>query len=340
MMRVGIVGATGLVGGKVLEILQERKFPVSELRLLATARSAGAVMTAFGRETKVAEVGPDSFRGLDLCFFAVSNDASRELAPRAVEQGAVAIDKSNAFRMDPAVPLVVPEVNAADLRRQRGIIASPNCSTIQLVVALKPIEDIAGIRRVVAATYQSVSGSGKDAMDELRVQTGEVLRGEPARPVVYPTRIAFNLIPQIDAFGPDGYTGEEWKMALETRKILGRPDLDVSATCVRVPVTVAHSEAVLIETERPLTPEAARELLSKAPSVMVIDDTAAGAYTTPAEAAGSDLVFVSRIRRDLSSPNGLWIWIVADNLRKGAATNAVQIAESLVAQHLMGRPAL
>lgn len=338
-MRVGIVGASGLVGRKVLEILEERKFPVTELRLLATARGAGAAVSAFGRQVQIEELGPDSFRGLDLCFLAVSGDVSRVLTPRAIEQGAVVIDKSNAFRMDPAVPLVVPEVNAADLRRHRGIVASPNCSTIQLVVALKPLADSAGIRRAIVSTYQSVSGSGKDALQELEVQTGDVLAGGPARPSVYPTQIAFNLIPQIDAFGADDYTGEEWKLTLETRKILGRPDLGVSATCVRVPVPVAHSEAVLVETERPLTAEAARELLRKAPSVTVVDDPATGAYATPAHVAGSDLVHVSRIRRDLSSTNGLWLWVVADNLRKGAATNAVQIAESLLAQNLMRRSA-
>lgn len=334
-MRVGIVGATGLVGSKVIELLSERKFPVSELRLLATARSAGTVMRAFDRDIVVEEVVADSFRGLDLCFFAVSSDVSRELAPRAVEQGAVVIDKSNAFRMDPRVPLVVPEVNADHLQRHRGIIASPNCSTIQMVVALKPIEDNAGISRVVVATYQSVSGSGKEAMEELRSQTGDLLQGLPATPAAYARQIAFNLIPQIDAFMAEDYTGEEWKMTLETRKILDRPDLHVSATCVRVPVFVAHSEAVLVETRQPLSPAAARELLRRAPSVTVVDDPAGAQYAVPADAAGSDLVYVSRIRRDLSCPNGLWMWVVADNLRKGAATNAVQIAESLLAQHLI-----
>lgn len=335
-MRVGIVGATGLVGRKVIDVLIEREFPLSELRLLATARSAGSTARALDRDIIVSEIGLDSFAGLDICFFAAGDDASREFAPRAVAAGAVVIDKSNAFRLDPGVPLVVPEVNAADLKRHRGIVASPNCSTIQLVVALKPIEDRAGIRRVTVATYQSVSGSGKDAVDELLQQTRDILGGKPACHAVYPRQIAFNLIPQIDAFGPDDYTGEEWKLTLETRKILGRPDLAIAATCVRAPVEVAHSEAVLVETARALTPPEVRELLRGAPSVAVVDNPAGREFVTPVDAAGSDLVWVSRIRRDLSSENGLWLWVVADNLRKGAATNAVQIAESLVAQHLIG----
>jgi aspartate-semialdehyde dehydrogenase len=272
---------------------------------------------------------------VDVCFFAATTDASKHYGPIAVSNGAVVIDKSNAFRMDPAVPLVVPEVNAHHLRRHKGIIASPNCSTIQMVVALKPVLDAAGIERIIVSTYQSVSGTGKEAIEELRTQTAEVLAGQPARPGVYDRQIAFNLIAQIDSFGQGDYTGEEWKMVHETRKIFDLPGLPVTATCVRVPVYVSHSEAVLVETKLPLTVARAREVLANAPSVVLVDDPKTQAFSTPKDAEGSDKVFVSRVRKDLSSERGLWMWVVSDNLRKGAATNAVQIAESLVAQALL-----
>jgi aspartate-semialdehyde dehydrogenase len=284
-------------------------------------------MRVLGDDIRVEEARPESFEGIDVCFFAATGRASEDYAPEARRRGVVVIDKSNAFRMNDDVPLVVPEVNASDLRYHRGIIASPNCSTIQLVVALKPLEDAATLRRVIVATYQSVSGTGKEAVEELRRQSREVLDGQVPVLGVYPRQIAFNVIPHIDAFEEDGYTQEEWKMTNETRKILDRPDLEVSATCVRVPVFVGHSEAVLVHTRRPLDPREAEDILRGAPSVEVMTK---GDYPLPADVAGSDKVFVGRIRRDLSSHDGLWLWIVADNLRKGAATNAVQIAFSLI----------
>ncbi len=333
--RVAVLGATGLVGQKVIEILVERNFPLAHLRLLATSRTAGSSIKVLDQEVPVEAVTAESFRGMDLCFFAATAGASREFAPVAVQYGAVVIDKSNAFRMDPEVPLVVPEVNAHHLKNHRGVIASPNCSTIQMVVPLKPVEDRVGINRIVVATYQSVSGTGKDAMEELRDQTDDALCGRPVRMTVYDRQIAFNLIPQIDEFMQDDYTGEEWKMVLETRKILERPDLQITVTCVRVPVFVSHSEAILIETQRQVDPSYVRRLLSVAPSVVVVDDPASKQFAVPVDAAGSDKVLVSRVRRDLSHERGIWMWIVCDNLRKGAATNAVQIAESLVAQGLL-----
>ncbi|MDP2858319.1 MAG: aspartate-semialdehyde dehydrogenase [Bacillota bacterium] len=333
--RVAILGATGLVGQKVIEMLVERKFPLACLRLLATSRTAGSFIRVLDEELRVEAVGPDSFRGIDLCFFAATAAASKQFAPTAVESDAVVIDKSSAFRMDPEVPLVVPEVNPHHLRSHRGVIASPNCSTIQLVVPLKPIEASVGISRVVVSTYQSVSGTGKDAMEELRDQTDDALHGRPVRTTVYDRQIAFNLIPQVDEFMQDDYTGEEWKMVLETRKILERPDLPITATCVRVPVFVSHSESVLIETRTQVRPSDIRSLLSTAPSVVVVDNPAERRYAVPLDAEGSDNVLVSRVRRDLSHERGIWMWIVCDNLRKGAATNAVQIAESLMVQGLL-----
>ncbi len=332
---VAVLGATGLVGRKVVEILIERKFPLAELRLLATPRSAGSVVTVLGQELQVKAVDDDSFRGADLCFFAVTAEVSKQYAPIAVASGAIVIDKSNAFRMDPDVPLVVPEVNPHHLRSHKGIIASPNCSTIQMVVALGPIESGIGISRVVVSTYQSVSGTGKEAIEELRRQTDDVLQGRPIHPTAYDRQIALNLLPQIDEFMQDDYTGEEWKMVLETRKILERPDLPISVTCVRVPVLVSHCESALIETRTQAQPSRIRELLRGAPSVVVVDDSAKRKYATPVDVEGRDSVYISRVRRDLSHERGIWMWIVCDNLRKGAATNAVQIAESLIAQGLL-----
>jgi len=331
--RVAILGATGLVGQRVVDTLVERGFPLAEIRLLATSRSAGTEVNVAGRNVTVQEVTENALSDLDLCFFAASAGAARQYAPIAVRQGATVIDKSSAFRMDAAVPLVVPEVNGHHLRAHKGIVCSPNCSTIQLVVVLKPLDEAFGLRRVVAATYQSVSGTGKDAVDELTSQTREVLDGKTAQPRVYPRQIAFNVLPHIDDFS-DGYTGEEWKMANETRKILDRPDLRISATCVRVPVFVGHCEAVLVELDRPPSPGEMADVLSRAPSVRVFTDDLA--YPVPVDSAGCDDVLVGRIRRDISAENAFWLWIVADNLRKGAATNAVQIAETLGGLGLLG----
>jgi aspartate-semialdehyde dehydrogenase len=333
--NVAILGATGLVGRKVFEILLEREFPIGDLRLLATSRTAGTKIDVGDRQIEVTEVQPNSFDGVDICFFAASASASRELAPVAVSKGAVVIDKSNAFRMDDNVPLVVPEVNPNHLKKHNGIIASPNCSTIQMVVAIKPIEDAVGLERIIVSTYQSVSGTGKEAIEELTSQTADLLSSKKPTLQIYPKQIAFNLLPHIDNFLTDDYTGEEWKMISETQKILDRPDLKVTATCVRVPVYVGHSEAVLIETKEYLSPEEARDLLKRAPSVKVIDEPEQSIYPVPSESEGKDDVFVGRIRRDVSSKNGLWMWVVSDNLRKGAATNAVQIAETLVEQGLL-----
>lgn len=335
--RVAVAGATGLVGRTILRILEERSFPVGEIRLLATERSAGEEITFAGRKVKVQIAAPEAFEGMQLAFFAVGTDASRVLAPMARDRGAVAIDKSNAFRMDPAVPLVVPEVNGDALAGHPGIIASPNCSTIQMVCVLKPLDTAAGLARVVVSTYQSVSGSGRGGMDELESQLKDLHSGRPAAVRFYPRQIAANVIPHIDSFSADGYTGEERKMILESRKILGLPDLPVTATTVRVPVMVGHSEAVNVETKRKLTRAQALKVLSEAPGVVVMDDPAAGLYPTALDAAGRDEVLVGRIREDLSIENGLDLWIVSDNLRKGAATNAVQIAERLVADGLLER---
>lgn len=330
--HVAILGASGVVGQELLRLLVERRFPLASLKILASSRSAGQTVRFNGEELTIEEVTPDSFRGVDIAFFAASNDASKELAPEAVKRGAVVIDKSSYWRMHPDVPLAVPEVNPAAIRAHKGIIASPNCSTIQLVMALKPLHDAAGLERVVVSTYQSVSGTGKDAMAELREQAPKVLAGEPFEPKIYEKQIAFNVLAHCDAFGPDGYTKEETKLVNETRKILGVPDLRISATAVRVPVLISHSEAVLIETRRPLEPAEARELLSRMPGVVVQDDPDNMAYPDAVAAAGRDEVFVGRIRKDLSSPNGLWLWVVSDNLRKGAATNAIQIAEFLLGE--------
>ena len=327
---VAIAGATGVVGGTVRSILEERGFPVAELRLLASERSAGRQLPFRGEQVEVQLLTADSFAGVDLAFFAAGGPVSTQFAPAAVKAGATVIDKSSVFRQDPQVPLVVPEVNADALSGHQGLIATPNCSTIQMVVALKPIYDAAGIERVVVSTYQAVSGSGQRGVDELRRQAPAVLAGEPAGADFYPYQIAFNLLPHIDSFLPSGYTKEEQKMVDETVKIFADPELKVSATCVRVPVFTAHSEAVNVQTRTKLSAAEARELLAAAPGVEVIDDPARLLYPLPAEAAGKDAVYVGRIRADDTIPNGLNFWCVSDNLRKGAALNAVQIAEDLV----------
>jgi aspartate-semialdehyde dehydrogenase len=326
---VAVVGATGAVGTEMIEVLEERKFPVERLVPLASTRSAGGTVAFEGHEVPIEVLTKNSFAGVDIALFSVGTELSREFAPIAVKAGAVVIDNSAAWRMTPEVPLVVPEVNAHDIRWHKGIIANPNCSTIQMVVALKPLHDEAGIKRIVVTTFQSVSGTGKDAMDELMTECQDLLNFKAAKPKVYPYQIAFNCLPQIDDFLPSGYTKEEMKMVHETRKIMGDQSIHVTATTVRVPVYVGHSEAVNIETARKLSVNEARAILSGAPGVLLYDDPSHNIYPMPLEVAGKDEVYVGRVREDESIANGLNLWVVADNLRKGAALNAVQIAEHL-----------
>ena len=330
MFRVAVVGATGAVGGTMLRVLEERGFPVTELRPLASARSNGRQLDYLGKPVYVETLTDDAFEGIDIALFSAGGDRSRTFAPAAVEAGAVVIDNSSAFRMDANVPLVVPEVNESDLEGHSGIIANPNCVAAPLVVALKPIADAVGLERVVVSSYQSVSGTGTAAIEELLEESRGYLAGNEREPSVYLHPIAFNVLPHIDAFDESGYTGEERKVAAETRKMLGRPDLAVSATCVRVPVFQAHSEAIHIETSEKISAQHVRELMMGAPGLVLVDDPAHNRYPLPRDAAGRDEVFVGRIREDVSHPRGIAMWLVADNLRKGAATNAVQIAESLV----------
>ncbi len=327
---VAVVGATGAVGAEMIDILEERKFPVGELRPLASARSAGERVAFHDQSLVVRELAKDSFEGVDIALFSAGADISREFAPLAVKAGAVVIDNSAAWRMDKDVPLVVPEVNRADIAKHHGIIANPNCSTIQMVMALKPLHDAARIKRVVVTTFQAVSGTGKEAMDELLEESQELLSFQEPTPKVYPYQIAFNCLPHIDDFLPSGYTKEEMKMLHETRKIMGDDSIRVTATTVRVPVYVGHSESVNIETEKKLSANEARAILCEAPGVLLYDDPAHKIYPMPIDAAGKDDVYVGRVREDESVPNGLNLWIVADNLRKGAALNAVQIAEELI----------
>ena len=334
-LTVAVAGATGVVGGTVRAILEERDFPLADLRLLASNRSAGRRLPFKGAEVEVQELGSGSFDGVDLVFFAAGGSVSKEYAPQAVAAGATVIDKSSVFRMDPGVPLVVPEVNADHLAANTGLIATPNCSTIQMVVALKPIYDAAGIERVVVSTYQAVSGSGQGGIAALTAQARQWAGGERVRGQFYPHQIAFNLLPHIDSFLPGGATKEEQKMVDETVKIFADPELKVTATCVRVPVFGAHSEAVNVQTKTKLSAAEARELLAAAPGVVVVDDPEALRYPMPLPAEGTDPVYVGRIRDDVTIDNGLDLWVVSDNLRKGAALNAVQIAEELVARELL-----
>ncbi len=329
---IGIVGATGAVGREVLGILEERNFPVRELRALASARKNGRTVEFRGESIPVEPATPDSFRGLDLVFGAASGAVSRELMPSAVEAGAVVVDKTSAWRYEADVPLVVPEVNGDDIARHNGIIACPNCSTIQMVVALAPLHRSHAIVRVIVSTYQSVSGAGAGAMAELSDQARAIIAGGDPAVSVLPRQIAFNVIPEVESFRTeDGYTTEEWKLANETRKIMHAPDLRISATCVRVPVYRGHSEAVNVEFAEPVQASAVREILEAAPGVRVVDDVVGGAYPTALDADGNDDVWVGRIRGDASLDGGVVFWIVSDNLRKGAATNSVQIAESVIA---------
>jgi aspartate-semialdehyde dehydrogenase len=327
--HVAIVGATGAVGQELLGILEERKFPVSRLSLLASKRSAGRMLAFAGSEYPVQELTEHSFTGVDYALFSVSSSISKAFGPTAVRAGAVVIDDSSAFRMDPHVPLVVTEVNPHALSHHQGIIAHPNCSTIPLVMILKPLHQVARVKRVVVATYQSVSGAGGSAMDELDRQTRALIAGEAAGMSVFPHQIAFNCLPHIDAFGELGYTGEEWKMVRETHKILEDDSIRISTTTVRVPVYRCHSEAVNIETERKVTPREVRDLMAAAPGVAVIDDPEKSQYPMPITVAGRDEVFVGRIRDDPSHERAVNLWLVSDNLRKGAALNMVQIMELL-----------
>ncbi|HHT9119100.1 MAG TPA: aspartate-semialdehyde dehydrogenase [Candidatus Hypogeohydataceae bacterium YC41] len=332
-VNVAIVGATGAVGAEMLRILEERNFPVKSLHLLASKRSAGKTLFFKGEAVKVEELTPESFKGVEIALFSAGASVSKVFAPHCVRAGAVAVDNTSAFRMDEGVPLVVPEVNPEEIPKHKGIIANPNCSTVQMVLVLKPIHDVARVKRVVVSTYQAVSGAGWEAIMELEEETEAVINERGYKRKIFPHQIAFNCIPQIpqsDAFLPNGYTSEEMKMINETKKIMGDQSIRVTATTVRVPVVRGHSESVNIETERKVTAKEAREILSRFPGVVVYDDPHKQLYPLATLAAGRDETFVGRIREDLSIENGLNLWIVSDNLRKGAALNAVQIAEKLV----------
>lgn len=328
-VNVVIVGASGAVGHELIKVLDERNFPVGELKLCATSRSAGKIMYYRNKPITVEETTPDSFLGMDVALFA-GGSASKEFGPAAVEHGCVVIDNSSNFRLDPEVPLVVPEVNPEDVKWHKGIIANPNCSTIIMVVALKPIYDAAGIKRVVVSTYQAVSGAGAEGIEELSGQTGAIISGGEYPPVKFPYQIAFNLIPHIDVFQDMDYTKEEWKMVKETHKIMHDSNIGITATTVRVPVFRSHSESINIETEKKLSAGEARKILAEAPGIIITDDPAAKKYPMPLFCSDQDEVFVGRIREDNSIPSGLNIWVVGDQIRKGAATNAVQIAELLI----------
>ena len=333
--NVAVVGATGIVGSELLKILPQRSFPLGSLRLIASPRSAGKKIPFGEQEIEVEPLNHDCFRGADIVFNAIPDEVSREYSPSAVKAGAMVIDKTGAWRMDPNVPLVVPEINAEDVGWHKGIIATPNCATTPVVMALWPVHRVNPVKRVVVATYQSVSGTGGPAVEELNHMAREVLDGEPAQPKVYPHQIAFNLIPEIGSWKDEGYTSEEMKMVNETRKIMHAPSVAITATCVRVPVFVSHSAAVFAEFERPISADEVSALLRESPGVTVQDDPKGSLYPQPWDATGKDDVFVGRIRRDISCENGIAFWTVSDNLRKGAALNAVQIAETLIERHLI-----
>ncbi|UUZ85973.1 aspartate-semialdehyde dehydrogenase [Paenibacillus sp. P26] len=334
LFNVAVVGATGAVGEQIIRLLQERNFPINELKLLSSARSAGSKLTFKGKEIVVQEAGPDSFEGVDIALFSAGGDVSRALVPEAVKRGTICIDNTSAFRMDPETPLVVPEVNIDKINENKGVIANPNCSTIQMVQTLKPLYDRYGISRIIVSTYQAVSGAGARAIDEMLRQSGEVLAGRTAQPQILPVsslpvkhQIAFNAIPQIDKFVDNGFTYEEMKMINETKKILGDESLEVTATCVRIPVVYGHSESVYVELKQDFEVEEVKRSLSEAPGLVLVDNPAEQQYPLATEAAGKLDTFVGRVRRDLSNPRALNLWIVSDNLLKGAAWNAVQIAE-------------
>ncbi|HDD35242.1 MAG TPA: aspartate-semialdehyde dehydrogenase [Candidatus Desulfofervidus auxilii] len=335
-VNVAVVGATGAVGNEMIRTLEQRNFPVKRLRPLASERSLGKKVNFHEEEVPVEVLKEDSFKDIDIALFSAGASISKQYAPLAAAAGAVVVDNSSAFRQDPDIPLVVPEVNPHAIvhYKNRGIVSNPNCSTIQMVVALKPIHDVAKIKRVVVATYQAVSGTGLKAIDELEKQVKALFNFQPISCEVYPHQIAFNCLPHIDIFFENGYTKEEMKMYFETRKIMEDDNIVVSATCVRVPVFYSHSEAVHMELEKPLSVEEVRTLLQKAPGIKVVDDPEKNLYPLAIEAAGKDEVFVGRIRKDLAFENGIAMWVVADNVRKGAALNAVQIAEILLEKYL------
>jgi len=328
--RVAIVGATGVVGQEFIKVLEQRNFPIDSISLLASDRSAGRKMMVNHQEIEVKETTPESFHGIDIALFSAGAETSHHFSPIAARSGTVVIDNSSAFRMVSTVPLVVPEVNPKDILNHRGIIANPNCSTIQMVTCLYPLHKVNPIKRIIVDTYQAVSGTGRAAVEELTTQTRQVLDGQNTIPHVYPHQIAFNILPEIDVFLDNGYTKEEWKMVEETKKIMHADDIAISATCVRVPVVTGHSEAVHVEFSSAMSPDDARRILAQAPGIKVLDDPVISLYPQPWSAAGTDEVFVGRIRRDASNSRSLVMWIVADNLRKGAALNAVQIAEELI----------
>ncbi len=333
--NVAVLGATGAVGKVMAKVLEERNFPINNIKFLASARSAGKKIQFCGEEYTVEEVKPESFEGVDIALFSAGGSTSKQWAPIAVEKGAVVVDNSSAWRMDENVPLVVPEVNPEDVKWHKGIIANPNCSTIQMVVALYPIHKKKKIKRIIVSTYQAVSGAGAKAIRDLEEETKARLEGKYYTPEALPNHIAFNVIPHIDVFLDNLHTKEEMKMVNETRKIMHAPDIKVSPTCARVPVFNGHSESVVVETQEPITVEEAREILKNAPGVIVEDDPFNNVYPMPIDVDGKDDVFVGRIKKDLAFDNGISMWIVADNLRKGAATNAVQIAELLVKYELV-----
>ncbi len=333
--NIAIVGATGLVGQEFIKILEARNFPVDNVYPYSSDRSAGSKVFINHNEVTVKEVNAESFRQVDIALFAASTEVSLYYSPIATESGAIVIDSSAGFRMFHEVPLVVPEVNPQDIKQHSGIIASPSCATIQMVAALYPLHKVNTLKRIIVATYESVSGSGSAAMNELTTQTKFVLEGRSIIPHIYHHQVAFNILPEIDVFLDDGYTKEEWKIVEETKKILHSEEIAISATCVRVPVYIGYSEAVHVEFTEPMAPDEARNILSMAPGVKVLDDPTVSLYPQPWPASGSNDVFVGRIRRDLSHPNGLVMWIVTDNLRKGSALNSIQIAEEMVNQGLI-----
>ncbi|WP_152392521.1 aspartate-semialdehyde dehydrogenase [Paenibacillus guangzhouensis] len=334
LFNVAVVGATGAVGEQILGLLEKRNFPINQLKLLSSARSAGTKITFKGQDITVEEAKPESFEGVEIALFSAGGDVSKALAPAAAERGAICIDNTNAFRMDPDTPLVVPEVNIEAINDHRGIIANPNCSTIQMVAALKPLQDRYGIARIIVSTYQAVSGAGARAIDEMIRQSSEILAGREVEPQILPVgalpvkhQIAFNAIPQIDKFQDNGYTLEEMKMVRETKKIMGDESIEVTATCVRIPVVYGHSESIYVELKNDYELEDVKKLLENAPGITLVDDPANQQYPLATEAAGKPDVFVGRLRRDLGHTRGLNMWVVSDNLMKGAAWNAVQIAE-------------
>ncbi|GIP33125.1 aspartate-semialdehyde dehydrogenase [Paenibacillus sp. J2TS4] len=337
--NVAIVGTTGAVGQQIIRLLDERNFPIKQLKLLASKRSAGNKIKFRDRELTIEEATPDSFEGVDIAFFSAGGDVSKELVPHAVKSGAVCIDNTSAYRMDPSTPLVVPEVNVEKIQENKGIIANPNCSTTQMVVALKPLHDRYGISRVIVSTYQAVSGAGNQAVNEMFKQSKELLEGKDVQPDILPVgslpvkhQIAFNAIPQIDKFWENGFTNEEMKMILETKKIMGDESIEVTATCVRIPVAYGHSESVYIELKSDFDVEEVKSLLAQSPGIVVQDNPEEQQYPLATEAAGKPETFVGRLRRDLSNPRALNMWIVSDNLLKGAAYNAVQIGEQLISE--------